>query len=206
MISYPFITDLFTNVLAKSKAIGGRFYLCPRNGNEINSDELEQVIQEVVLPATVQKYPLALLMPPRSRGKFTNTKQGEWESYRFIMFFLKTTYADSANQVIDRNSRTGTSMHSVPMDWHDMKRAATGFVRVLARVQRSALLINDKFRLDDDDRLVDPVSMIGKDRVSGVRLEFGGSLFVGCELEDYNESDLNSIIIPELDSHPEHKL
>jgi hypothetical protein len=205
MTSYPFITDLFKNVLSKSNAIGGRFYLCHRSGFEINSDDLEQVIKDTFGDQSKQKYPLALLMPPRSRSVITN-RQGEWEKYTFVMFFLKTTYADSANQVIDRNPNTGTSMHTVSQDWHDMKRAAVGFIRVLDGVQRFGNLINTSFRMDSDDKMFDPVSIIGKDNVSGVRLQFSASLFIGCELEDYTLSELDSIIIPDLDSHPEHNL
>lgn len=204
MTSYPFIIDLFTNILTESNAIGGRFYQCI-TGFEINSDEMAQVINDVVAKPNGQKYPLAMLMPPRSRGTFTGKFDG-WEHYRFIMFFLKTTYANSENQVATRNPNTGTSRHSVPMDWHDMKRAAVAFVKVLDTVQRANCLHNTSFRLDHDDKMIDPVSMIGKDKLSGVRLEFNGSLFTGCDLEDYDINDVNSITIPDNDSHPEHKL
>lgn len=203
MTSYPFIQYLFVNILLKSRAIQGRFFQC-LTGFEVNSDEMGQVIDDSI-KRFGPKYPLAMMMPPRTRGNFSYNK-GEWESHRFIIFFLKTTYADSNNQVSSRNAATGTSTHTVPQDWHDMKRAAVNFIRVLDRIQRTKNLINTSFRLDPDEKLIDPVSLVGKDRVSGVRLEFNGSLFTGCELEDYEPSDLNSIIIPEFDSHPEHKL
>jgi hypothetical protein len=203
MTSYPFIQSLFTNILMNSRAVQGRFYQCV-TGFEINSDEMGQVIEETLKPYG-KKYPLAMMMPPRSRGGFAYNK-AEWERYHFVIFFLKTTYADSNNQVSNRNAATGTSRHTIPQDWHDMKRVAVNFIRVLDRVQRQAGLVNTSFRLDPDEKSIDPVSAIGKDRVSGVKLEFNGSLLSVCELEDYASEDINSIIIPELDSHPEHKL
>jgi hypothetical protein len=85
-----------------------------------------------------------------------------------------------------------------------MKRCGVSFLQVLDKVQRAKNLINDQFRLGQDSKVFDPVSNIGADRASGVRLTFTVSLFLGCELEDYNEADISSITIPAADSHPEH--
>lgn len=207
MISYPFISELFTNVLLKSKAIEGRFYMCPKWGSEINSDELGQVIKDLVIPpGTVKRYPLALMMPPASNAKYVD-KNGEWESYRAKMFFLTTTYYTGTNQPKSPNPNTKTSTHTIIQDWHDMKRPAQNFIRVLDMVQRSNSLIRDKFRLDQHrDRMISPVTMVGDDRASGVMLDFLFSVFIGCEIEDYDEADISSIEIPEADSHPEHQL
>jgi hypothetical protein len=207
MISYPFIESFFRTVLALSKGIQGRFHLCPKYGLEINSDQLNEVIEDVVKPATGKKYPLVLMMPPRSQSKFTE-KGGEWEKYRAVLFFLTTTYYNGS-QIKNQNQATGTSMHTVPQDWHDMKRCAANFIKVVNRVQKEKELFQSTFRLGGDnnqERMIDPVSFIGVDRASGVRLEFTFSLFSGCELEDYNDSDISSIIIPAEDPHPEHKL
>lgn len=207
MISYPYIQDLFTNILMKSRGIKGRFFLCPKMGTEINSDELMQVIHDLVIPARLEKkYPLALMMPPQSFGKYTDTK-GEWETYRIVMFFLTTTYYSGSNQTMNPNPSTKTSTHTIPQDWHDMKRCAVNFVNVLNRVIRSEGLFNTTIRLNQErDKMITPVSMVGVDRVSGVQLEFMASLFIGCELEDYAEEDIASIEMPVLDSHPEHQL
>lgn len=207
MISYPYIQDLFTNVLAKSRAIKGRLFLCPKLGTEMNSDELGQVIQDLVVPARLEKkYPLSLLMPPTSFGKYTE-KGGEWEKYRILMFFLNTSYYSGTNQTMVPNTNTKTSMHTVPQDWHDMKRCATNFITVLDRFTRRENLITKTFRLEQErEKIITPVSEIGKDRCSGVRLEFMASLFMGCEIEDYDETEICSIKVPELDSHPEHQL
>jgi len=207
MKSYPFIKDLFTNVLSKSKAIRGRLFVCPKMGTEINSDELGAIIEDMVIPDRLEKkYPLALLMPPVSFGQYTSSK-GEWEKYRFMMCFLTTTFYSGTNQTMNPNPNTKTSKHTVPQDWHDMKRCAVSFITVLNRFVISQGLINTSFRLDQErDKVITPVSEIGTNRVSGVKLEFMASIFIGCELEDYDEEDICSIEIPAADSHPEHQL
>lgn len=203
MTSYPFIQSLFSNILQKSRAIEGRFFLCS-SGLDLNSDEMGQVITDEI-KRFGNKYPLCMMLPPKSKGDFT-AKMGEWEYYNFQLYFLKTTYAAADNQIQSRNNSTGTSTHTIPQDWHDMKRAAINFIRVLSTLQRAANLINTYFRLAPGDKYLEPVSLVGKDRVSGVRLEFAGSLFIGCEIEDYDITDLLTINIPEGDNHPEHKM
>lgn len=202
MTSYPFIQDLFTNILKKSKAIQGRFHVSSKGGIEINSDTVGEVLNDEV---KLKKYPLCLMMPPRSSGNYSNTMD-EWEDNRFTMFFLKTTYYDSNNQVSNINQKTQTSQHTILQDWHDMKRCAVSFIRVLSEVQRKRGLINTAFRMSGSDKHITPVSMIGVDRVSGVRLDFSASLLIGCALEDYSQKDISLITIPVMDSHPEHQL
>jgi len=203
MTSYPFIKDLFTNVLLKSKAIKGRFYICPRFGIELNSETLSQVLSEALVNAKPHnKYPLALMMPPRSRGE-VKFNLDEFEAYHITMFFLKQTYYGEGAAI---NKNTQTSTHTVDEDWHDMKRCANGFVRVLDRMTRKTPGLVSKFRIHPDDKLFNPVSLIGTDRASGIQLDFNISLFTGCTLEDYTEADIETIEVPVSDSHPEHLL
>ena len=206
MKSYPFIKDLFTNVLSKSKAIKGRLFVCPKLGTEVNSDELGAIIEDLVVPADRdKKYPLALLMPPVSFGNYTGG--AEWEKYRFMMCFLNTTYYSGTNQTMVPNPNTKTSMHTVPQDWHDMHRCAVNFITVLHRFIKSEGLIKTSFRLDQErDKSITPISEISTKRLSGVRLEFMASVFIGCELEDYDADEICSIEVPADDSHPEHQL
>lgn len=208
MISYPFIQELFTNILSKSKAIQGRLFLCPRMGSEMNSDELGQVIQDLVIPEPlIKKYPLALMMPPFSEGDYTGVKN-EWDRHRFTIFFLTTTYySGGTNQIINPNPKTRTSTHTITQDWHDMKRAALGFIKVLYRVMKSNQLMTGKFRLEQETtKKISPISFIGVDRASGVSLDFMASIFNDCGFEDYELADIATIEIPNDDSHPEHQL
>lgn len=205
MRGYPFITDLFTNVLQKSKAIEGRFTVSSAVGQEINSDTLGQVLTDAITQNKGnKKYPLSIMMPPVSRGEFKYNQQ-EFEGYAISMFFLKTTYYDSNNQIANRNQNTNTSMHTIPQDWHDMKRCAVSFLRVLDKVQRSGSMLN-YFRLLSGEKIFRPVSNIGTDRASGVKVDFQIQVFAGCEIEDYDPNDISTINIPVADSHPEHQL
>lgn len=203
MRSYPFLQELFGSVLQKSKAIGGRFHVSTKGGLEINSDQLGEVLQDLVAPAVTQKYPLAIMMPPRAMSGYTDRK-GEWERYRVTIFFFTGSYYNGANQIKSVNQNTQTSTHTILQDWHDMKRAAVDFLRVLSRVERDKGLVNSQFRLGQADKIIDPISTIGVDRVSGVRLDFSVSMFLGCDLEDYLDGDIAGITIPEEDSHPAH--
>lgn len=209
MIGDAFTAALFKNILEKSQGIEGRFFVCPYMGREMNSDELGQVIKEFVDPLRLdRKYPLSLMMPPVSYGYYFN-EIGEWEKNRAALFFLNSTYYTGLNQVQVPNAATGTSTHTIPQDWHDMKRCAMNFITVLDRVARSKTnqLIKNKFRLDQEkESVISRVTQVGVDKASGVRLDLFYSLMVGCEIEDYDESEIADISIPEDDPHPEHTL
>jgi hypothetical protein len=205
MIGLPFITELFTNILLKSKGIEGRFFYCPAMGKEINTDELDKVIEDQFAKSTDKKYPCGIMMPPMSQGSFTDAK-GEWEKYQFILFFLTTTFYSGTNQIKNPNPNTQTSTHTILQDQHDMGRCARNFIGVLDKVARERGLIKCKFRLDSASRMIRPVANFGANRLSGVRLDFNGSVFNGCTIEDYETEDIGAIVIPESDSHPEHQL
>jgi hypothetical protein len=191
MNSYQYIEQLFKNVLITSKSIQGRLYVCPMWGVEINSDTLGELIQNEIKHIQGNKYPLALMMPPRSKGKFT-IASGEWEDYAIDMFFLQTSYY-AANQVKSINPATRTSTYPVSFDWSDMHTAASNFIAVLNKVQILNNLINTTFRVSSEQKNITPVSNIGVDRASGVRLQFPVSCFVGCVIEDYDDADIPQI-------------
>lgn len=197
MTSYPFISELFTNVLSLSAAIEGRFYVCPKMGNEINSDVLGQVLTDIKAPT--KKYPLVLMMPPRITGKVN----ADFSNYSITLFFLKTTYYGAGSNI---SSYTKTSQHTIEQDWHDMARCANAFLKVLNDLQRMKRGMLEFFRMPSTERMMHPVSEIGVDMVSGVRIDFEIQLSNGCEIEDYNAGDISLITIPDGDSHPEHKL
>ncbi len=193
MISYIFIKDLFQTILSQSHAIQGRFHIAHRYGaQEINSDQLGEVLKEIT---TTQKYPLSVLVPPTSRGNFGRDPM--WERYRIIIFFMKSTYYGAGNAT---NPQTRTSIHSVEEDWHDMKRVANNFLKQLENVQRTTK--NSVFRVPTNTNIFYPVSILGQDRVSGIKLDFDLDIFQACELEDY-DTLIDNPEIP-LDSHPEH--
>lgn len=205
MRSYQFLNDLFKSVLLKSKGIRGRFHVSAKGGLELNTDQVGELIKDLVIPDIGQKYPLAMMMPPRSIGYFTE-KTGDWERYQVAIYFLKTTHYDGNNQINNINPNTQTSQHTVLQDWHDMKRCALGFLQVLTRIEKGKGLINNQFRLGQQERQINPVSFIGIDRAAGVRLDFSCSLFIGCNLFDYSDGDIATITVPAEDPHPEHNM
>lgn len=205
MIGYPFIEELFRQVLSKSNAIEGRFFFAPKYGHEINSDELGQVITEAISLVKNKKYPLALCIPPAYT--LDVGVEDPWKLHVFRLFFLKTTFYKSDNTIANPNQYTGTSQHALMHDWHDMARCAENFIKALKRVQKRLSLQNTSFRLSNTRRaVISPVSFIGTDRVSGVRLDFEASIYTGCDLEDYDPGDLDQVIIEVMDTHPEHKM
>lgn len=209
MIGLPFITALFANVLGASRGIEGRFIYCPKQGAEINMFEFDQVIREKFSSDPDAKiYPADFMLPPISRGTFIDPA-GEWETYDITNFFLTTTYSNSFGQPKDPNESTGTSMHTVLQDQHDMGRCARNFIAVLNQLSRnrSNPLIKDRFRLNDQTtKRILPVSFIGAAVLAGVRLDFQCQVFNGCKIEDYDPNQIAMIPIPETDPHPEHNL
>lgn len=201
MIAYAYILDLFTAVLNKSHAIKGRVYYAPHLGSEINSDELDQVIKDVVKPEQKTKYPLALIMPPASNGGANG-----WSYYPITMYFLKQSFISGLNQQQNKNVNTNTSQHAIWQDWHDMRRCAEAFTDALKKVTKNRL--NSAIQISADKRQVSPVTFVGADRASGVMLQFQVSIFNdGCfDIEDYDFEDLVNFPLPAHDSHQEHKL
>lgn len=197
MTSYPYLIDLFKGILTRSKAMQGRFHISYRYGaQEINSDQLGELLKDFT---DTKKYPMVLMVAPRSH-LMPSVRAGEWELYRCILFFVKTMFYNEVG-TSSMNSKTKTSLHTVPEDWHDMHRCAVNFVRQLDSVQRAQQRL---FRLPKTTSLIMPISGVGTDRTVGVRLDFDIELYLGCELEDYDEYVIELDIIS--DSHPEHKL
>jgi hypothetical protein len=190
MQPYSLLYQIFKAVLNQSATIQGRVYWAPQFGIEINTDQLNQVFSEHSIP---KKYPLSLIMPPRSNGKM-GVKSNVWESYSITMFFLRTTYYEGT-QVARRNLKTGTSERPVTEDWDAMKAASNDFIKVVKLVQDRDRLYQTSFRLSDDPAYSVPVSFVGTDRVSGVRLDFKCSIFVPCELTDYDPDNIPNISI-----------
>lgn len=179
MTSYPFISQLFTAILSNSKSIEGRFYVCPKLGNEINSDDLGQVIKENT-DRLDKKYPLVLMMPPTMRGGF----------YNITLFFLRTSYYGEDANI---NPLTNTSMRTIIEDWAEMQAVWSDFGKALTKLQAKGFY--QQFRIGTREAIIQPVSSIGIDRASGVRVDFELMLPYGCEpLSDYE--DINLIEIP----------
>lgn len=202
MTGYPYIIDLFTAVLSSSKAIGGRFHVSNLYGaQEINSDNLGNIVDGIPAAIDKKKYPLSMIAPPHSYFKPSDQK-GEWERFNIVQFFVTSTFYNEKG-IVNQNLKTATSNHKVEWDWHDMKRVAFNFMRALHNLQRTTR--PSLFRLPSTNSILCiPVSNVGVDRVSGVRIHYDIEIFVGCEKEDYEEYPVNLTV--NLDSHAEHNI
>lgn len=183
MTGIPFISSLFTSIFNASYTIEGRFYISSKNGNEINSDVLGQVLTDTITQSQQQKYPLVLMTAPVSRGKFSGNDQ--WKSMQITLLFLRPSYYNEFNQIEDTNPYTQTSMRPIISDWAEMESCAVDFVRVLDNILRATPTISAVVRININDKVIVPISTTGIDRVSGVRLDMNVSVFVGCVIEDY---------------------
>lgn len=198
MNSYLYIQSFFKAILQQSKQIQGRLVVMPM-GDELNYDNFSQIVEQ---SSTGYKFPLAAWKPPASTGKFL-PKSEEWEEYNFTLFFLNTTYYSGNNQVAKKNKGTGLSDKPVIQEWEEMKVAAVDFIRVLRLVQKgnnntSVNMLNNLFRLNNDNVFIEPISFVGTKRLSGVRLSFKAAVFTTCEISDYIDGGV--VVLPEADS------
>lgn len=204
MTSYPFIKDLYTNILMQSRNIEGRFHIFSSlSGSEINQDNFNELLKDLVVPKDGKKYPGSFLMAPRSVGKY-NAVQDEWEKYFMTQFFLTTTNYSSNNQPQSVNRNTQTSTHTVEQTWHDMRRCAIDFIRTGKQFVAKNMLQSSLFRFTNDDVVIAPVTIVGADRLSGVRMDYKIEMFTGCAIDDYADGAVNDIPVPAADSHAWH--
>jgi len=199
MLSYPYIESVFKSVLAQSFVMQGRFYSSPHFGSELNTSNLEQVLERAIGNYKSKEYPLCLMLPPRSMGDYTSDHFKD--EYQITLYFLTSTYRTTKNQIKVPNTDALVSQHPIVFDWHDMKRCAVNFIKVL-----SELSIGQRFFIGNRQvAVIDPISTIGNDNVSGVMITFNLIINELCALEDYTEDYTSKIILPEpSDIHPEH--
>lgn len=194
-----YICNLFKGVLQCSKSVEGRFFVSTYDGWEINTDQLGELVEQY----KEKKYPLAIMLPPFFRGD--DVRKATWTKATIRILFLKRTHNNGDGTTQNWNLNTNTSKHTVQEDWHDMHRAALGFLKALHSVIKREMTTAGVFRLSTETYTVRPISNAGNDKVSGVRLEFNIELSPVCNLEDYNTTLLNELALPALDGHPEHK-
>lgn len=171
MEAYRLIETLFQGILDQSIQIEGRFHISYKYGaQEINADILSELINET----PEKKYPLVLMTPPNARSEYDESRDGEWERFRIILFFVNNSY----KQQIDENTKK--SQYKIPYDWDDMKGLALDFKAQLNTVQKATL--GKIFRIPSNTALIIPVSATGSDRASGVKLDFDMDIYVGCRI------------------------
>lgn len=211
MIGVPFIKSLFSAILAQSKVINGRFYLCPFWGQEINKGNIEEIINWVTpFIVTNQKYPVAMLMPMKEVGMFQYglEKDGsvqDYSNFECTLVFATNAYVTGQNQPSSPAPGTNQPTHTIPDTWHDMARCAKNFLSVLYEGILAQGLQQTVFISEQEKPQLLPVTNKGNDSISGVLLRFYLKVYPGCTLEDYNNTYLTDIQWPPItDSHPLH--
>jgi hypothetical protein len=178
---------LFHNIVRQSKIMNGRYAVLPKGGADLN---LNNIISGLELPQA--KYPGVFCLPPMSELPGT-TQGGFWECFYIRLFFLCTSKSTGDNKIKSLDPTTNTSLHTVPMDWKDMKIIALGFMNALEKIQR---LLVGQFRMQQGSKWkIIRLSNVQNDNLSGVMLQFECAINTPCEFTDIN-IDGNNFELP----------
>lgn len=182
---------LFHNVVKQSAIMAGRYAVLPKGAHDLN---LNNLLSTLDLPK--DKYPGVFCLPPVS--ELPATVQGSWEVFHFRLLFLCTTHSTGDNKIKKPDFNTNSSLHTISMDWNDMKNMALEFLNALEQVQRKVL---NEFRLGQNrEWRIIRISAVQNDNVSGAMLFFPCSLATTCTYSDIN---IDAIEIPVTD-HQTH--
>lgn len=193
-----YIYQLFSNILAQSFVIEGRFFVAEGYGNDLNTSNMDDIIKDALGSIkSTKKYPLAILMPPVEVVEF---KTSDWSTYSLEMYFLAATRNRITNPLLNINE------HPIMYDWADMRRCAGDFrtaFNALVQIKKLSDSIRSSSRSAD---VYKRISLSNNDKTSGVKLNFEVELFAPCVLQDYNPSTLKDIVVPTQPIHPIHKM
>jgi hypothetical protein len=179
---------LFHNLVKQSAVFNGRYGVLPKGGADLN---LNNVLSGIEFPTA--KYPGVFCVPPISDMKAT-VQQAAWECFYFRLYFMCTTFYTGDNQFKFRDYNTNTSLHTVPMDWSDMKNLALSFMNALEKVQKKII---NQFRLKQGGEWkIVRLTKVQNDNLSGVMLQFQAELASPCEFTDINIDAINTVIPP----------
>jgi hypothetical protein len=177
---------LFHNIVKESTVLEGRYGVLPKGGQDLN---LNNILSGIEFPK--EKYPGVFCVPPLSELPGT-VQQGAWECFYFRLFFMCTTGYTGDNQFKFRDPSTNTSMHTVPMDWSDMKTLALNFMYALEKVQ---MKIIRQFRLKQrTEWKIIRLTKVQNDNLSGVMIQFPAELSSPCEFADIDSTIVDQII------------
>lgn len=194
---------LFKAILNASSVIQGRYFILV-SGSDLNSSNLGQYISDSLngIKTPDQKYPAAFLLPPR-------TNPADKRLFAFTMLFLTRDGATGTNELKDVNVDQQVSMHPTWYDWKDMAEVATNFTEMLNKVIRtryaqSGEKLSSLTSFEKSSTAIDPISNVTNDNLSGVRLSFRMLMSADCEVNDYEATAVDDIVIPSFNIHPLH--
>lgn len=173
---------LFHNIVKQSAVFNGRYGVLPKGGTDLN---LNNILTNLELPKA--KYPGVFCIPPISDLPAT-VQQAPWECFYFRLFFLCTTGYTGDNQIKAPDPLTNTSLHTVPMDWNDMKNLALAFMNALEKLTprlRGQFILSQK-----GEWRIARLSNVQNDNLSGVVIQFEGKIAAPCEFTDINIAEI----------------
>lgn len=179
---------LFHNITKASSVMAGRYSVLPKGGVDLNRNNL---LSDLDLP--IDKYPGVFCLPPIS--EIGTVQQAGWETFSFRLLFLCTTYATGDNQIKFPDPNTNSSLHTIDMDWSDMKLIALNFMNVLERIKLTGFHIAQ----GGTWRII-RVTDAQNDRVSGVMVLFSARVAVDCV---YTDIDPANVVLP-TSNHLQH--
>ena len=183
---------LFHNVVKQSAVFNGRYGVLPKGGSDLN---LNNILTGIEFPQA--KYPGVFSVPPLSELPAT-TQQAPWECFYFRLYFMCTTHATGDNKIKSPDPSTNTSLHTVAMDWNDMKNLALAFMNALETVQRPII---SKFRLKQRELWkIIRLSKVQNDTLSGVMIQFQAEISTTCVFDDINIAEID-MTFPEHEKH-----
>jgi hypothetical protein len=173
---------LFHQIVKQSAIMNGRYAVLPKGAHDLN---LNNLLSGLDLPTEKGKYP-GVFMPAPTSELPCSIQAGQWEDFNFRPLFLCTTNYTGDNKIKSPDFNTNSSLHTVSMDWSDMKTVALGFMGALEQIQK---LTRGQFRMSQKStwRII-RLTKMGNDQLSGVMVMFGASIAVPCEFEDINIS------------------
>lgn len=172
---------LFHQIVKQSGVFNGRYGVLPKGGADLNQNN---ILSGIEFPK--EKYPGVFCVPPLSELPAT-VQQASWECFYFRLFFLCTTHTTGDNKIKSPDPSTNTSLHTVPMDWNDMKNLALNFMNALEKVQMKVIT---QFRLKQREPWkIIRLSKLQNDNLSGVMLQFQGEIATTCVFDDIDIND-----------------
>lgn len=193
---------LIKEILSQSMVIGGRFAVLKAAGEDVNTTNFAQSVQDALTGFTVEKkYPCCLMLPPSESEPIDDNG---WSVFRCILFFLCPEYRTGDGDIKQPDTQTNVSTHTYQMDWKDMREVAGNFVKAFRTVTTAGSLpIRENAKVPVQYRRV---SGIGNDGLNGIHLMYEVRIWNGINcgaLADY-PNDV-TISITNFNPHPLHK-
>lgn len=177
--------QLIQHILEYSTTIEGRCIVAEGYGNDLNTNNLAEIIADSLGSiTTVEKYPLAVILPPT---EIVKSHDEGWSVFKLNLYFLTTTFYDNNSALGSSHINTLNNSSNYPIcnNWRDMRLAAGDFRRMFNSYIRKYNLLDKVREVQHSTDVYNRVSLKNNDRLSGVSLQFDAEIFMPCSVQDY---------------------